>query len=123
MKREEFNTILEKVKAGLNPSGLKPVEYRVAILSDFVEPTTASGFIEKTDQCIEQETWAQTRGYVVAVSDMAFTDNEGKRWGCSLPKVGDKILFAKYAGQLVDEDDVTYRMVSDKDVLAIINEG
>jgi chaperonin GroES len=35
-------------------------------------------------------------------------------------KVGDKILYAKYAGNEFKIDDVEYLIVSEKDVLAVV---
>lgn len=109
------------VLRGENPSGLDPVEYRVVILAEEVsESHDGAGLIKKTQNEVEHETWAQTVGYVAALSDMAFTTDEGVRWPCTLPKEGDKVTFAKYAGQLIEREGLTYRLVSDKDVLAVM---
>ena len=38
-----------------------------------------------------------------------------------LPKVGDKVYFAKYAGLVIKADDKSdYRMMNDKDVTAVL---
>jgi len=121
MNKEDFEKVLERVKNGENTSGFNPIEFKVVLLNDFVESTTGGGIIEKPESQIEKEQRAQTKGYVVAVSEMAFTDGEGNRWRCNCPKQGDKVLFSKYAGQLYEEDGVTYRVVNDKDIVAIIN--
>jgi len=63
---------------------------------------------------------AQLYGTVVAVSPIAWSDvrdREGKP--VELVKVGDEILFAKYAGYLIDgKDGLEYRLISDLDVKA-----
>jgi len=38
-------------------------------------------------------------------------------------KVGDKVLYAKYAGNEFKIDEVEYLIVSEKDVLAIVSNG
>jgi co-chaperonin GroES (HSP10) len=119
MEKDKFDQLLQEVKKGGNPSGMDPVEYRIVVLNDFIPSKV--GMIEKPQNVIEADRWAQTKGYVVAVSDMAFTGENRKPWSCSVPKVGDRVLFAKYAGQLVE--DTPYRLISDKDVLAVIEEA
>ena len=38
-----------------------------------------------------------------------------------LPKVGDKVFFAKYAGLMITADDETeFRLMSDKDIAAVL---
>lgn len=115
----KFEEALGKVKKGENPSGINPIQYRVLLLAEPVGETTESGIITKPKSIVEKETWAQTRGYVVALSDMAFT-NDQTRWACALPSAGDKVLYAKYAGQLIEQDGITYRMVKDEDILGVI---
>lgn len=114
-----FDEALNDAKKGINPAGIDPVQYRVLLLAEPVAETTEGGIITKPQSTVEQETWSQTRGYVVAVSDMAFT-NDNQRWPCILPKPGDKVLYAKYAGQLIEEKGLKFRMVKDDDILGVI---
>lgn len=58
------------------------------------------------------------QGKVVAVGPGKLTD-EGKRREMSV-KVGDKVLFASYAGTEVTVDGREYLIMSEDDVLAII---
>ena len=57
-------------------------------------------------------------GTVEAVGPGRILDN-----GTKLPmelKVGDKILYAKYAGNEFKLDEIEYLIVSEKDVLAVV---
>ena len=58
------------------------------------------------------------KGEVIAVGPGKFTDN-GTREEMDV-KVADKVLFAKYSGTDVKIDEVEYKILSVKDVLAII---
>ena len=118
MDKEEFEKTKEAVQKGKNPSGYRPVEYKVVILNEFVEETFDGGIIEKTPREVEKDRMQQTEGYIAAISEMAFTDGEGGRWRCEIPALGDKVLFSKYAGQLYGP----YRIVNDKDIVAIVKE-
>jgi chaperonin GroES len=57
-------------------------------------------------------------GMVVAIGPGALND-EGKRNPMDV-KVGEKVLFAKYAGTEFKLDDVEYLIVGQKDILAIV---
>lgn len=116
-EEQKFQELLGRVKAGDNPFGMEPVEFKIVVLPEYV--SKFKGPFEKPHAAVQADTWAQTTGYVVAVSDMACTDDYGKAWPCKHPKVGDKIIYTKYAGQLVEKDDVTYRIISDKDLCAV----
>jgi len=99
-----------------------PVEYKVCVLPDEVEGST--GLIHKPETVIWEETRAQVLGTVVAVSDMAFTLEDGSKWKCRVPKVGDRVRFAKYAGLMTDKiEGKFYRYMNDKDIVAIIGDS
>jgi chaperonin GroES len=38
-------------------------------------------------------------------------------------KIGDKVLYAKYAGNEFKHDEIEYLIVSEKDVLAVVANG
>jgi co-chaperonin GroES (HSP10) len=47
--------------------------------------------------------------------------NAFEDWQEPIPKVGDMIWYAKYAGYVVKGDDgVEYRLANDKDIAAIV---
>jgi chaperonin GroES len=58
-------------------------------------------------------------GEVIAVGPGRLTD-EGKRVPLDLKK-GDKVLYAKYGGTEVKEEDEEYLILSERDVLAKIS--
>ena len=83
---------------------LKPVEKEERTKSGIVLPDTAK---EKPQE-----------GIVEAVGTGRILDN-----GTKVPmelKVGDKVLYAKYAGNEFKIDNVEYLIVSEKDVLAVV---
>lgn len=59
-------------------------------------------------------------GTVLAVGEGRIDDN-GKRLPMSV-KAGDRVLFAKYSGTEYKVDDVEYLILSEKDILGIIEE-
>ncbi|MFO7168559.1 MAG: co-chaperone GroES [Chloroflexota bacterium] len=59
-------------------------------------------------------------GTVLAVGEGRLDEN-GKRVPMHV-KVGDKVLFAKYSGTEYKVDDVEYLILSEKDILGIIEE-
>lgn len=109
---------------GINTSGLSPVEYKILIQPESVEETDevlksarAAG-IALPDKATDRERMAQVRGVLVAVGGNAF---EG--WQAPLPKVGDRIYYAKYSGIMVrGKDGTELRLANDKDISAIIQE-
>ena len=83
---------------------LKPVEREEVTKSGIVLPDTAK---EKPKE-----------GMVEAVGSGRILDN-----GTKVPmelKVGDRVLYAKYAGNEFKVDEIEYLIVSEKDVLAIV---
>ena len=86
---------------------LKPVEREERTKSGIVIPDTAK---EKPQE-----------GMVEAVGTGRILDN-----GTKVPlelKVGDRVLYAKYAGNEFKLDDIEYLVISEKDVLAILANG
>ena len=86
---------------------LKPVEREEKTKSGIVLPDTAR---EKPQE-----------GVVEAVGTGRILDN-GQKVPMELG-VGDRVLYAKYAGNEFKLDDVEYLIVSEKDVLAVIANG
>ena len=83
---------------------VKPVEREEKTKSGIVLPDTAK---EKPQE-----------GIVEAVGTGRILDT-----GTKVPmelKVGDKVLYAKYAGNEFKLDDIEYLIISEKDVLAIV---
>lgn len=92
---------------------LKPLGNRVVIRVLEQEEKTASG-IFLPDTAKEKP----SQGEVVAVGPGKLQD-DGKRVALDV-KVGDKIIFSKYAGTEVKFEGTKYLIVSERDILAII---
>lgn len=92
---------------------LKPLGDRVVIRVLEQEKKTASG-IFLPDTAKEKP----SQGEVVAVGPGKLQD-DGKRVALDV-KVGDKIIFSKYAGTEVKFEGTKYLIVSERDILAII---
>ena len=102
----------------LNPSKIEPTEFKVLIKPKPVDDKTKGGIIIP-DSSKEREEFAQIEGQIVAASPLAFTYADWK--DAKPPKVGDRVLFAKYAGALVTGmDGVEYRLANDKDITAVL---
>ena len=94
---------------------LQPMGDRVVIRPAAREETTRSGIV-LPDTSKEKP----QRGEVVAVGTGRVTD-EGKRLDMEV-KVGDIVLFAKYAGTEFKLDDEELLILSEKDILATLSE-
>ncbi len=92
---------------------IRPLHDRVVIKRSGEERTTASGIVipdsatEKPDQ-----------GTVVAIGNGKKDDN-GKIIALDV-KVGDKVLFGKYAGQTVKVDGEELLVMTESDIMAIV---
>lgn len=93
-----------------------PAGHRVLIAPDVVEEKTQGGIIlAATTKDRDQQ--ATMRGTVVAVGINAWKAfDDGQPWA----KVGDKVVFRKYAGEVVKDGDIEYRVVNDEDTLCVI---
>ena len=94
---------------------LRPMGDRVVIRPAAREETTRSGIV-LPDTSKEKP----QRGEVIAVGNGRVTD-EGTRLAMDV-KVGDTVLFAKYAGTEFKLEDEELLILSEKDILAIISE-
>jgi len=94
-------------------TSLKPLGDRVVIKPSDREETTKSGLvIPDTAKEKPQE------GTIIAVGP-GRTDDDGDRIPMDV-KVGNKVLFAKYAGTEMKIDDEDLLILSEKDILAIV---
>lgn len=103
----------------MNKSGITPVEYNVLVKQKAVEEKTAGGLLI-TDEMQSQSRHGETRGKLVAASPMAFNFED---WpdGISKPEVGQEVIFARHAGTFVEgADGEEYRVVKDKDIVAVM---
>ena len=87
---------------------IKPLEREEMTKSGIVLPDTAK---EKPQE-----------GLVEAVGNGRFNEQTGQRVALDV-KVGDRVIYAKYAGSEVKLDETEYLILSEKDILAIVANG
>lgn len=101
----------------VNESGIRPAGWRVLVAPHEVKKVSKGGIILTTEATEEREQMGNTTGVVVALGEQCFAD-EPKPW-CA---VGDKVIFAKYAGLLyLGKDGKKYRMINDKDITGVLD--
>jgi len=93
---------------------LRPLGDRVWVEPTEREETTASGIILP-----ETAKEKPMEGKVLAVGPGA-RNSEGKQQALDV-KVGDRVLFAKYAGTEIKHENVRYLILRETDLLAIID--
>lgn len=95
--------------------GIRPQEYKVLVKP--VEVQTKIGSIQLPDTVIEKDKEASVEGELVAMSPLAFSFEQGFE---DKPDIGDRLVFARFSGVKIRGNDGTeYRLMNDKDVLAI----
>jgi chaperonin GroES len=100
----------------INLSGISPVEFKVLVLIDETEKVTKGGIILTSDHK-ERADMAQVKGTLIAVGGNAF-----QVWAGDVPKPGDRVMIAKYAGLVAEGNDGRmYRLASDKDIAAVLS--
>ncbi len=93
---------------------LRPLGDRVWVEPTEREETTASGIILP-----ETAKEKPMEGKVLAVGPGA-RNSEGKQQALDV-KVGDRVLFAKYAGTEIKHENIRYLILRESDLLAIID--
>lgn len=109
---------------GVNESGCEPVGTKILVVTDWVDENTGSGLLKLPIDTVERMSLAVTTGTLVAVGGGAFTDwpNTDKAWPGPVPKVGNRVHIAKYAGILIEGSDGNmYRLCQDVDCAGIIS--
>jgi chaperonin GroES len=93
---------------------IRPLADRVVIKPAAKEEKTKGGLFLPDTASKEKP----QEGTIVAVGEGKLDDN-GKRVPVSVT-VGDRVLFAKYAGTEIKLDDEEYLILAEKDVLAVV---
>ena len=106
---------MAKATATATATKLRPLGDRVVIEPIPREDMTKSGIV-LPDTAKEKP----QEGKVIAVGPGAF-DNDGKRIAVDVT-TGDKVLYAKYAGTEFKLDGEDLLIVSQKDILAIVED-
>jgi co-chaperonin GroES (HSP10) len=99
----------------MNKSGIKAVGWTVLVEPAEVEKRSESGIILHAPTEEDRIQLAQCFGKVVDIGPGAWADETEPR--C---KLGDRVIFRRYAGEQFDGDDgIKYRLMNDKDIMAI----
>jgi chaperonin GroES len=93
---------------------LRPLADRVVIKPLEREEVTKSGIV-LPDTAREKP----QEGLIEAVGNGRYNEQSGQRVALDV-KVGDRVIYAKYAGSEVKIDEVEYLILSEKDILAIV---
>jgi chaperonin GroES len=97
----------------------EPCGHRVLISPEVVEEKTAGGII-LAQTTKERDQQATMRGTVAAVGVNAWKAfDDGQPWA----EVGAKVVFRRYAGEVIKDGDKEYRVINDEDILSVIREG
>jgi chaperonin GroES len=111
--RTQEGHTLATASATKSTSKLQPLGDRVVVKPTAREEMTKSGIV-LPDTAKEKP----QEGTILAVGPGAY-DNDGKRIAMDV-KVGQKVLYGKYAGTEFKVDDEELLIVSQKDILAIV---
>ncbi len=96
---------------------LRPLADRVVIKPAEREEMTKSGIV-LPDTAKEKP----QEGFVEAVGKGRYNEQTGNRVELDV-QVGDRVMYAKYAGSEVKIDEVEYLILSEKDILAVVAGG
>ncbi|MDY6893830.1 MAG: co-chaperone GroES [Thermotogota bacterium] len=102
----------------INKSGIHPTGGHILVLPDPVNEKTEGGiFIPETSR--EKEQQAATSGTLISVGSSAWADlDDGSPWA----KVGDRVLYGRYAGVTkTGQDETDYVLLNDNDILAVLS--
>ena len=95
---------------------IRPLADRVVVKPQEKEERTRGG-IYLPDTASKEK---PQEGQVMAVGEGKLDDN-GRRTPVAV-SVGDRVLFAKYAGTEIKIEDEDYLILAEKDILAVVNE-
>ncbi len=112
--------VLTIVEPTPHPSGITPFEFKVLIRPDVTKDKTQGGVYLPQDIQADQQRAIQ-KGTIEAVSPAAFSYHV---WPADvrIPRVGDRVLYARYSGTLIEgKDGQDYRLINDKDIGAVID--
>jgi chaperonin GroES len=106
---------------GANRSGWEPLDDKVIVLVDeHVEQT--SGGVYVPEHIRQRQTMAAETGTLIALGPGAFVydDDVRRTWIGRRPEPGDRVVFERYAGTLLDgEDGRQYRLMSQQSIGAV----
>ena len=97
----------------------EPVGYRLLVLPFTPKEKTKGGILFSQEQ-LDKARIATTCGYVLKMGDLAYADKDkfNKPW-C---KIGDWVMFARYAGARLPIEGGEVRILNDDEVLGTIGD-
>ena len=99
----------------MNKSGIKAVGWTVLVKPAEIEKCSEAGIILHAPTEEDRVQLGQIFGEVVDIGPGAWCDESEPR--CA---IGNRVIFRRYAGEQFDGDDgIKYRLMNDKDILAI----
>jgi co-chaperonin GroES (HSP10) len=97
-------------------AGIRPVGHIILVLPLEVEEVSKGGIIVSTGSQTRREEMGQTVAEVIALGNTSYADQK-EPW-CA---VGDKVIFARYAGtERKGADGKMYRLINDLDVKGVL---
>lgn len=105
-------------KVDIYATVLEPVGHRVLVYPDQISDRRGSLFVP--DSVRKQEQYAHVFGTLVKIGPQAWMGfDDGRPWA----KVGDRVVFAKYGGLVLEDPETKelYRCLNDEDVVATLN--
>lgn len=130
MSDAEANVVGEALVT-INESGIVPTEFKVLVLPDEseVELRARRSGLVVPDEAAGAYRHAAVTGRIVAMSPAAFSYHDWQG-NVRLPMVGDRVVYARYAGMRVNgrpsvnekghEEAKEYRLLNDKDIAAVL---
>jgi len=95
-----------------------PVRCGYRILIRPIAPITKTkGGIILTDKAVEDQAYLNSKGRVVAMGDECY-DKSKKPW-C---KIGDYVVYGRYAGSKIDVSGVKMLLLNDDEILAVLSD-
>jgi len=95
----------------------KPAGHRVIVRPDEAPDKIGSVFVPVWVK--ENKAFEIVQGEIIEIGMNAWKAfDDGKPWA----KVGDRVMFAKYGGSIVEEGGVKYRILNDEDIICIWRE-
>lgn len=91
---------------------LEILGHRVLVKPKQIEEKTAGGIIIP-DQTRDKEQAGIDEGEVIAIGPTAFKDLGGFDW----VKVGDWVVWPRYAGKPYEDEGILYHAINDEDIL------
>ena len=99
------------------PLNLRPLADRVVVKPVERDEMTKSGIV-LPDTAKEKP----QEGIIEAVGNGRYNEQTGVRVALDV-KVGDRVMYAKYAGSEVKIDDTEYLILGEKDILAVVEKN